>query len=69
MTEDRKCIFRLGFLREYFCIWESKTRILISNSDYFKGVVDAFKVRRITDIFRTRVRLYTPHNQENHDVR
>ena len=69
MTEDRKRIFCLGFLREYFCLWESKTRILISNSDYFKGVVDAFKVRRITDVCRTRVRRYTPHNRENHDVR
>ena len=46
----QKLNFCLGFLCESFCLRESKTRILIKNSDYFKGVADAFKVRRRTDV-------------------
>ena len=42
--------FCLGFLCESFCLRKSKTRILIKKSDYFKGVDDAFKVRRRTDV-------------------
>ena len=46
----QKLNFCLGFLCESFCLRESKTRILIKKSDYFKGVADTFKVKWRTDI-------------------
>ena len=50
MTEDGKGICCLGFLRESVCSQESKTRLLIKKSDYFKGVAEAFQVRQRTDV-------------------
>ena len=51
MVEEREIIFCLGFLRESVCSQEYKTWLLIKKSVYFKGVDDAFKVRRHTDVW------------------
>ena len=51
ITEEGKVICCLGFLRELVCSRESKTWLLIKKSVYFKGVDDAFKVRRHTDVW------------------
>ena len=52
MKEDGKGIWCLGFLRELVCSRESRTRLLIQKSDYFKGVADAFNIRQRTDVWR-----------------
>ena len=50
MTEYRKGIFCLGFIREFICSQEFKTRLIISKSNYFKGVDYVFKIRHRTDV-------------------
>ena len=51
MMEYEKGIFCLRFLRESVCSQESKTRLIIQKSEYFKGVVDAFKIRQRIDVW------------------
>ena len=50
MTEDGKGILCLGFLHAYICLQESETRLLIYNSEYFKGLADKIKVGRRKDV-------------------
>ena len=52
MTEDGKGICCIGFLSESVCSRESKTRLIIWHSDYFKGVADALNIRQRTDVWR-----------------